>query len=390
MRVALLTSDRERCGIARYSRDLLAALAPLIEADLVPIHPWPPEGDRLERLRAADIVHLQHEYSFWGTAFPPPRAYYEGLELIRKPGRLVITAHTVAEAETVVAARGWGLKPPVKRAALRIRDGLREAIEAAPFRPADRVIVHNSAAAGVMAERLGRPEGAQFWPMPVPEWPAPASTWGPLSLRWGFHGRRLVTIFGFMTPEKDYGLAFRAIDRVCKQHPDVMFVIAGGARDEQIEQRNERRRRKWQQYLHMLLPEPGARAEATEAATQYRQLFCGTGYLSDADARAILEQTDVALLPYRSATASYAAGAALAAGCPLLTSDLPAFAEPLPALRYRTGDVEDLTEKLNQTLGDDLLRARLMARSRRYAEENSWARAAERHAVLYRELTARV
>jgi glycosyltransferase involved in cell wall biosynthesis len=416
MRVALLTSNRDRCGIARYSRDLLATLAPLMDVDLVPIHPWPPEGERLERLRAADVVHLQHEYSFWGTAFPPPRAYYEGLELFRKPGRLVITAHTVAEAETVVAARGVGLRPLVKRAALRLRTGLREAIEAAPFQPADRVIVHNPAAAGALAKRLDRPEEVQFWPMPVPEWNVAASTWGPLSVRYGFHGRRLVTIFGFVTPEKDYGLAFRAIIRVQKQHPDATLVIAGGARDE----RKERRYRCWpdrwrppdlplievgrpaeaypspsspahRKLLSLFLPEPGARDSVAEAVAQnIGQLVRDTGYLSDADARTILEQTDVALLPYRSATASYAAGAALAAGCPLLTSDLPAFAEPLPALRYRPGDVEDLTEKLNLLLGDDLLRARLMARSGHYAEENSWARAAERHAALYQELTARV
>src|SRR5438093_6843341 len=142
MRVALLTSDGERCGIARYSRDLYAALTALVDVDLIPIHPWPPEGERLERLRAADIVHLQHEYSFWGTAFPPPRAYYEGLKRFRRPGRLVITAHTVAGAETVIAARGWGAKALLKRAALRVQPGLRRKIEAGPFRMADRLIVH--------------------------------------------------------------------------------------------------------------------------------------------------------------------------------------------------------------------------------------------------------
>src|SRR6266702_2605348 len=147
MRVALLTSTEERCGIARYSRDLHAALTPLVDVDLIPIHPWPPEGQRLERLRAADIVHLQHEYSFWGTAFPPPRVYYEGVERFRKPGRLVITAHTVAEAEGVVGARGGGMKPLVKRAALSLKPGLRQAIEAGPFRVADRIIVHSPAAA---------------------------------------------------------------------------------------------------------------------------------------------------------------------------------------------------------------------------------------------------
>src|SRR5258708_26806472 len=142
MRVALLTSTEERCGIACYSRDLHAALTPLIDVDLVPIHPWPPEGERLERLRAADVVHLQHEYSFWGTAFPLPRAYYEGLRQFCRPGRLVITAHTVASAEAVIAARGRGPKPLAKRLALRLRPPLPREIEAGPFLSPDRATVH--------------------------------------------------------------------------------------------------------------------------------------------------------------------------------------------------------------------------------------------------------
>src|SRR5205823_1993817 len=104
------------------------------------------------------------------------------------------------------------------------------------------------------------------------------------------------------------------------------------------------------------------------------------------DARALLEHTEIALLPYRSATGSYAAGTALAAGCPLVTSDLSAFAEPLPALRYHVGDAQDLAQKLNRLLGDDEARATLIARSRCLAQENGWARAAERHLNMYQEL----
>lgn len=379
MRIALLTSDRERCGIARYSQALHAALLPHVEADLVPIHPWPPEGERLERLRAADIVHLQHEYSFWGTAFPPPRAYYEGLERFRRPGRLVITAHTVADAETVVAARGAGLKPLLKRLALRLRPGLRLEIQAGPFLPADRVIVHNAVAAGALAKRLERLDVVQHWPMPVPEWSVPASAWEPLAQRLGLEGRRLVTIFGFVTPEKDYPLAISAIPLVGKRHSDALLVITGGAQTPEAER-----------YL-------GNLHESIAQNPLFARWIRFTGYLSDADARALLEHTEVALLPYRSGTGSYAAGAALAAGCPLLTSDLPAFNKPLPALRFHPGAgnnvyerVKDLVEKIGFLLTDDGAHADLAERSRRYAAENSWAQAAGRHVALYRELVERI
>lgn len=383
MRVALLTSDRERCGIARYSSDLLAALAPLTDVDLVPIHPWPPEGERLERLRAADIVHLQHEYSFWGTAFPPPATYREGLERFRRPGRLVITAHTVADAEMVVAARGPGLKPLVKRLALRLRPGLREAIEAGPFLPAERVIVH-SPAATVLGKRVGRPDSVQFWPMPVPEWTVPVSEWEPLAQRLELEGRRLITVFGFVTPEKDYETAMQAVAMIGVSQPEILLVIAGGIRTPTD-----------QAYLNSLRswnwnPTPSLRGRLGEWEEEMASVpahhVCFTDYLSNADARALLEHTEVALLPYRSATGSYAAGHALAAGCPLMTSDIPAFEKPLPALRFRRGDVQDLVKKLNQLLGDEALRTDLARRSQEYAAANSWARAAERHVALYREL----
>jgi glycosyltransferase involved in cell wall biosynthesis len=364
MKVALLTSDRERCGIARYSRDMFAALQPLVDVDLVPIHPWPPEGERLERLRAADIVHLQHEYSFWGTAFPPPAGYYKGLELFRRPGRLVMTAHTVADAETVAAARGPGLKPLLKRLALTLRPGLRAAIEAAPFRLADAVIVHGPAAA-VLARHYEMLPDVYHWPMPVPEWKVPASEWGLLCQQHCLGRHRLVTIFGFVTPEKDYALAMRAIRLVGGAHPEALLVVAGGARDEVGEEHL--------QHLQAL-------AQEMESPVRF------TGFLTDADARAVLEHTEVALLPYRSATGSYAAGTALASGCALVTSDLPAFAKPLPALRFQMGDAQDLAEKLNHLLDAKTAREELIQQSRRYAAANNWQRLAEVHVSMYRKL----
>jgi glycosyltransferase involved in cell wall biosynthesis len=392
MKVALLTSDRERCGIARYSRDMFAALQPLVDVDLVPIHPWPPEGERLERLRAADIIHLQHEYSFWGTAFPPPAGYYKGLELFRRPGRLVMTAHTVADAETVAAARGPGLKPMAKRLALGLRPGLRAAIETEPFRPAERVIVH-SPAATMLGKRLGRPDAVQFWPMPVPEWAELASDWEPLARRLRLEGRRLVTMFGFVTPEKDHETAMRAVRLVQGDHPETALMVAGEARDEQGVKYLSHLQAVGSSLYTDTASDPTL---GSDSQGKLRRMKVGsftegprfTGYLSDADARAVLEHTEIALLPYRSATGSYAAGAALAAGCPLLTSDLPAFEEPLPALRFRRGDVQDLTERLDHLLRDTALRAELARRSREYAETYGWARSAERHVALYRELVA--
>src|SRR5947209_15250539 len=149
--------------------------------------------------------------------------------------------------------------------------------------------------------------------------------------------------------------------RVRKEHPEALLVIAGGARDKAGEGQLSFMRHVEQRFEAPRPVPPGfswgpgtqnLRVEV-ETPTPPQLPLRATGYLDEADARAILEQTDVALLPYRSGTGSYAAGAALASGCPLLTSDLPAFAEPLPALRFRVGDVQDLVDKLNYLLSND-------------------------------------
>jgi glycosyltransferase involved in cell wall biosynthesis len=289
-----------------------------------------------------------------------------------------------------------GLKPLVKRAALRLRPGLQRGIETGPFLPGDRVIVHNATAAEWLREHLGGAPAVLNWPMPVQEWGVPASKWGPLSVQYGLHGRRLVTMFGFVTREKGYGLAWLAMLKLRKKHPDALLLIAGEARDRRSTAFLAHLRRFEQRLAAVppaaLVPTPqpvpvvGTLCPQAEETVERELPYRATGYLEDADARAILEQTEIALLPYRSATGSYAAGAALAAGCPLLTSDLPAFAEPLPALRFRSGDVEDLVQKLDHLLSDEPARVLLAAHSRRYAEENNWARSAERHLAIYREL----
>src|SRR5207245_10517644 len=172
-------------------------------------------------------------------------------------------------------------------------------------------------------------------------------------------------------------LAGREMRGTRKQHPASLFLFAGAARDRWGESFLTFRRGFEQRLAAVpaapIAPSPqpvpvvGTLCSQVEEITEHELPYRATGYLEDPDARAILEQTEIALLPYRSATGSYAAGAALAAGCPLLTSDLPAFAEPLPALRFRSGDVEDLAKKLDELLADDAARADLARRSRAYA-----------------------
>src|SRR3712207_5467710 len=96
LHVTLLTSTRERCGIGDYARALAAALAREVELDVVPVDPQPPPAAALERLNRADLIHIQHEYSFWGSALPGRSRFPALVAGLRRPW--VITAHTVAAA----------------------------------------------------------------------------------------------------------------------------------------------------------------------------------------------------------------------------------------------------------------------------------------------------
>src|SRR5262245_24606515 len=105
--VAMLTSTGERCGIAAYSRALAEALGGKVELEVVPVE----EGvspAALARLNGAELVHIQHEYSFWGSALPGRSRLPELVAGLRRPQ--IMTAHTVAPAEEILDVAkvgGW-------------------------------------------------------------------------------------------------------------------------------------------------------------------------------------------------------------------------------------------------------------------------------------------
>ena len=83
---------------------------------------------------------------------------------------------------------------------------------------------------------------------------------------------------------------------------------------------------------------------------------------------------------------------AMAAGLPVVTSDLPVFREYLldgqDALLVEVGDVAGLTAALARALRDDVLRSRLADAGRSLAVRSTWARSAARHQAVYAGLAA--
>jgi len=81
---------------------------------------------------------------------------------------------------------------------------------------------------------------------------------------------------------------------------------------------------------------------------------------------------------------------AMAAGCPVVASDIPGYAEAArgAAVLFRAGDPASLAVALERMARDGSLRARLAERGRARAETLCWSRVAARVARIYRQAGA--
>ena len=245
MKVAMVTTTGERCGIAAYTRALIAGLESLpdVEVEVVPItegrQPTAHYVAQAERLNAPDVsvVHIQHEHSFWGGILPrspfPLRAdtgYWELRYLLQKP--VVVTAHTTYSlAELLRLDFETRLPKRLIKQFLVNNVAYRESVDIAPFITA-MTIVHTAAARNALIERGARPEYVTIVPTGIPA-PLPAPLQGEAFRdAHRLHGKRVLTIFGYIAPNKGYELTLELMPSLPS---DVVLVIAGGARTADME-----------------------------------------------------------------------------------------------------------------------------------------------------------
>lgn len=169
-----------------------------------------------------------------------------------------------------------------------------------------------------------------------------------------------VLVVGWLTSSKGVDLLVGAAHYVVRDFGTTQFVIAGDVRPRSGPFR---------------LFADGDRRYKESLTRQLLSLrdsvdYVMTGYVPDHDLSALLGAATVLVLPYRTVTQSGIAAKALAAGVPIVASDLPGLVGQLgQAARYfRAGDSCDLARVLVTVLQDQRLRDD-MARS-------GWERAA--------------
>jgi len=373
MNIAMLTSVGERCGIAAYTRALTESLCALDATSVrtVPILEGKQAREHYVEQAAilnasdVDVVHIQHEHSFWGGVLPGQSAYWDLRYLIDKP--VVLTAHTtyslaeLLKLKTERRPHKWLAKQILLR-----RTKYRDSVEIAPFITA-MTIVHTAAARRELIERGASPDYVQIVPTGVPKALVAPTDGRAFLARYGLTDRRIATIFGYIVPNKGYELTLRILAHL---PTDVTLVIAGGARVAGEEA-----------YAALL--------RARIAASGVAERVVVTGYLSDEDVAEAMEASDIVLAPHTWATGSYSVTLPLAHGRPVLASDLDCFrdiAGRMDAVElFPSGDAAAFADRLNSLLSDAERRAKLAGSARAYAERFSWHNIAAMTRRIYQQ-----
>lgn len=366
MRIAMVSSWRVACGIARYTEELVTALRQLpdCQVGVLPAGPqvWREEGRRLgwwwertywrdlaRHTQDADIVHLQFAPHFFGGFRPLRNLLPFFLRRLTVP--TVVTVH-----EVDLTGKGW--KAMLKR--WQQRRWWRA-----------RCVRHLIALNGFVANQL-----AQLGYSPVtviPMWvPALARRPDPKAARerLGMGGRFLIVAFGFIGARRGYELLLQALPHLPKE---ALIVLAGGPHPLD-------RSDYYPRLMRQIAEHP-----------QRHQIHV-TGFLPDEEVDQWLAAADVIVAPFRQLSGSASLMRALAHAKPIVASDLPPLrelAEASGAMLLAPNEPTAWAEAILRLRTDEALRQQLSDAARQFAQSCTVTEAAKQHFALYQQVSRR-
>jgi glycosyltransferase involved in cell wall biosynthesis len=359
MRVQLLTSWDERCGIAEYSRRLVPALRRLAEVEVVPAtflrSPRAVYEAMGKALSAGDVAHVQHSYAFFGGMHPLHAGWEPLADAVRVP--LLVTLHELDLRPTGAYHLPSPLETAYKRRFNR-RTFLHPAV--------GRWMVHAAELRDALVE-LGTPEERVIYrPLPIAPGPEAPPDTGPLRQRLRLAGKRPLVILGFLSRRKGYDVALEAL----RMLPEEFVVVAAGG--EHAADRTG--------------TEAWLRAEAVRAGVADR--FIVTGYLSEEELEQAAALAEIVLAPFREMSASASINYALARGKAVIASDLPENRSTGCLELFPTGDAEALAAAVREVAGSPARKQEMSRAALEYAGRHSYEALAEETLRLYEELLA--
>jgi glycosyltransferase involved in cell wall biosynthesis len=367
--VSLVSTWNSRCGIADYSRHLVEYAGDTIdfrifadkdvavfdqEAELGIRRSWasrwnPGLEELNEALELADqeVVHFQFNFTFFDLD------HMAALIERHLPQRgIVVTLHRTSD-------------PLIYGKRVSIAD------IAGTLRKIDRIIVHQDAD----AERLrlmGLHDNVSIIHIGTQE-PLKAGA-SETKLLSGLGSRPVVGTFGFLLPHKGTLELLDVIDGLRKEYPEI-HLLAFSARH----------------------PDPASAVYEAEVREAIRRLkleanvTLATEFLPEDVVQGALMAADVIVLPYHPTeeSASAALRFVLPLGKPLITTDLPIFADARDALRLvQPGDTPELTAAIGEVLQNPQIQHELSHRTTAAARRFRWSLAVAQHREIYTAIRA--
>jgi glycosyltransferase involved in cell wall biosynthesis len=375
--VAILSTYPPReCGIATFSRDLVASLRPSGVRPLVvamneegvyreygPEVIYAIQEDRIEDYRrvaqalrrsGVDVVNIQHEFGIFGGEW----GEYV-LEFVRHLDLpLVVTLHTVLSDPPAPARR-------IVRALCHRAAGC---------------VVPSPSAVDLLEDRYGVPHSRVrvIWHgVPTVDLVAREAAKAKL----GLEDRFVLSTFGLVSPGKGIEDVLDALPSVVAAFPNTLYLILG-------ETHPALRRREGERYREILL-------ERVERLGLERFVRFVNRYLPDEELLAYLGATDVYITPYHnpdqivSGTLSWA----MACGCAVLSTPYRYAQDVLSSGRgvlvpFRSPRA--IAAALCDLLGDPERRRRIGERAWQFAQQMRWPVVAQQYAALFWEVARRV
>ncbi|HDD68942.1 MAG TPA: glycosyltransferase, partial [Candidatus Korarchaeota archaeon] len=366
VKVCVLATPPDRCGIGKYVSFLTEEMRKVSEMELVTLHKLPVRFPTLHRVVSEvielkpDIIHIHFDYPFFGEhgwQLPIFLLLTKALSKLRygRCPRFIVSLHEfVSKAQTVKG-----------RFYTRIFNTFLA-------RWADAIVALSHT---TLKELLSSPSFANFKEKVylIPH--------GSIRIRskvdkhqferkYGLSGFKksgdlMLGVLGFIHYEKGHDLLLKALRKL--KGAKIKLVIAG-----------KPRLKEHRPYYRKLI-------------NYCKRYLNGSvrfiGFIEDEDIPAFFDYIDVLVLPYRRIRQSGILNLALAHGTPVITSDLPEFEEIRKeykcVLTFKRNSSSDLARKI-KLARSERLRTRLTVNAKKYHKDNSLTKVAKTYTSLYK------
>jgi glycosyltransferase involved in cell wall biosynthesis len=372
MKVAWISTWDRVCGIADYSKELWPVVLKSLEGRsdegaLFSLDKYKTDDDLIKALKefSPDVVHFQHEYSFFGGKNPPFYTFPNLVARLRKElpkAKFLATGHTVLSDSYrfPMAGRKWQL-PLRSLANIFLLKKLREYWGPKTWGVLDGTITHSRHLTDIV-KKSGTPY-AEVIPLFVPI--------REKILETPSNEIKTVLVFGFFTYEKGQDVVIEAF-KYLKDVPQVRLIFAGG--------------------LRLKSDTPYfKKCEKSIKELKLEDRITITGYLQSGELKKYFDKADLVITPFRATSGSASLTSVLAYGLPVLASDLPLNLEIEEREKgclefFKSENPEDLARKIRDLIFDKPKLNLMRQGTLRYATSLSPTRVALQHVRVYDNL----